>query len=192
MRTRQRILAYLQKVSTASAAEMARALGCTVANVRHHLSILAKDGRVVVAYRRAEGRGRPVQVYSLSPALTGDNLAALVDALLDEQRLSPERLAKRLLESQTLDGLSYMHRLSRLIEQLNAMHYQAYWEAGAEGPRILFGRCPYAAVIERHPELCAVDEAIIQQGLGHPTRLVSRIERGQGKCVFSCERRGPS
>ncbi len=185
MRTRQRILAYLQKVSTASTADVARALGCTQANARHHLNVLVADGRVTVVCRRREGRGRPLQVYGLSPALAGDNLAGLVDALLKEHSPNPQVLARHLLGGEIASGQPLMRRLHGLIERLNAMHYQAHWEAGAEGPRVIFGRCPYAAVIEQHPELCSMDEALIQQVLGRSVRLVHRMEEGQGHCMFA-------
>jgi hypothetical protein len=46
------------------------------------------------------------------------------------------------------------------------MNYQARWEAGAEGPRIIFGLCPYAAIIEKHPELCRMDTALLGKMLG--------------------------
>lgn len=71
-----------------------------------------------------------------------------------------------------------------LVEKLNGMHYQARWEAGADGPRIIFGRCPYAAVIEGHPELCQMDVGLLGNALGRDVRQLAKIEKAQGVCVF--------
>ena len=81
---RQKVLAYLKKNRLASAQEIARALHVTPANARHHLRILAADGRVAVVSAGGEGRGRPVKRYGLSAALAGDQLPALLGAVLDE------------------------------------------------------------------------------------------------------------
>ena len=72
-----------------------------------------------------------------------------------------------------------------LIEKLNEMHYQSRWEAGADGPRVIFGRCPYAAVIEGHPELCQMDANLLENMFGREVRQLGRIEKAQGLCVFA-------
>ena len=65
------------------------------------------------------------------------------------------------------------------------MHYQARWEAGAEGPRVIFGRCPYAKVIAGHPELCKMDIALLEKALGRPVIELQKNEAGvRGSCPF--------
>src|SRR5712691_7553048 len=82
---RQKVLAYLNKTRTASAREISRALKMSAATVRHHLRVLASDGRLeMTSVRGREGRGRPEKMYSLPRAALGDNLSALADALLTE------------------------------------------------------------------------------------------------------------
>ena len=54
---RQRILAYLQSHHGVTAAEVSRALRVTPANIRHHLSILAADGRAKVVGERRPAKG---------------------------------------------------------------------------------------------------------------------------------------
>jgi len=76
-------------------------------------------------------------------------------------------------------------RLNLAVEKLNQMNYHARWEAGPEGPRIIFGHCPYAAIIEKHPELCRMDAAILKDLMGQSAEQLSKI--GQDKslsCVF--------
>ncbi|MGC8855215.1 MAG: helix-turn-helix transcriptional regulator [Anaerolineae bacterium] len=194
---RQKVLAYLQKHRSASAREIARTLEMTAANVRHHLSILLADGRVEVSARRqGEKRGRPEKVYSLAQAMLGNNLPALAAALLEEwlgkmpESERPEALrvlAKHMAEPIVASAASgpLTKRLIRLVEHLNQAHYHARWEAGAEGPRIVLTHCPYAAIIEKHPELCQMDAALLSEGMHLPARQAARMGRqGAPACVF--------
>jgi len=157
-------------------------------NVRHHLSVLCSDGRVeFVALNNREGRGRPEKVYSLSQAALGDNLSALANALLTESgsRLNMDSVAARILNPSQFANLPVTKRLVHLVEKLNEMHYQARWEAGAEGPRVILGRCPYAQVIEDHPELCRMDAALLGNALGRPVLQSLKNEAvGRGLCPF--------
>jgi len=188
MTTRHRILNHLKKTRAASAREIARALNLSAPNVRHHLGVLGSDGRVEVATVAKQGeRGRPEKLYSLSQAALGDNLSALTEALLvvAGSRLKVESLASHILDGNQFTNLPIPKRLALLVEKLDGMHYQARWEAGADGPRVLFGRCPYAAVIEGHPELCQMDVSLLGNALGREVRQLGKIEKAQGLCVFA-------
>ncbi|GAB4540696.1 MAG: HTH domain-containing protein [Anaerolineales bacterium] len=186
---RQKVLAHLKKTRAASAREIARALKMSAPNVRHHLSILCFDGRVeTTEVRLREKRGRPEKLYSLSQAAQGDNLAALADALLSVEgsRVKVESLASRILDASQFINLPIAKRLALLIEKLDALNYQARWEAGAQGPRIILGRCPYAKVVERHPELCKMDKAMLEAALGKPVTESAKAEaRTHGMCPFA-------
>jgi predicted ArsR family transcriptional regulator len=186
MTTRQRILNHLKKTRAASAREIARVLNLSAPNVRHHLGVLASDGRVDAATARQGERGRPEKFYSLSQAALGDNLSALTEALLviADSRLKVESLASHILDGNQFTNLPISKRLALLVEKLNGMHYQMRWEAGADGPRVIFGRCPYAAVIEGHPELCQMDVGLLGNALGRDVRQLGKIEKAQGVCVF--------
>lgn len=185
---RHKVLAHLKKTRASSAREIARALKMSAPNVRHHLSVLCSDGRVeFVAVNNREGRGRPEKLYSLSQAALGNNLSALANALLTEagSRLNVEAVANRILDSSQFANLPVTRRLVLLVEKINEMHYQARWEAGADGPRIIFGRCPYAKVIDGHPELCKMDIALLEKSLGRPVIQSTKNEAaGHGFCPF--------
>lgn len=186
---RQKILNYLAKARIASAREISRALQMSAPTVRHHLRVLVSDGRLeMTSTRGRDGRGRPEQVFSLPQASMGDNLSALADALLMEagSGFAPEALAKRLAGKSEFTGQPIVKRLNLAIARLNQMKYHARWEAGAEGPRILFGHCPYAAILAGHPELCKMDEALLAELMGRPATQTSRIgEDGNLSCVFA-------
>jgi predicted ArsR family transcriptional regulator len=96
-----------------------------------------------------------------------------------------EAVASRILDAGLFANLPIIKRLELLVGKLNEMHYQAHWEAGAEGPRVIFGRCPYSQVIEKHPELCKMDTAMLEESL---TRSVSQFTKSEtvsrGLCPF--------
>ena len=186
--SRHKVLAYLTRTRTASVREISRALKMSAANVRHHLRVLVSDGRLeLMAVEEHDRRGRPEKLYSLPRAALGDNLAALSDALLVEagMKVRVETLAKRLVGEFDFAGQPIVKRLNLVIEKLNQMNYHARWEAGREGPRVILGHCPYAAIIEKHPELCRMDAALLKDLTGESAEHLSKI--GQEKslaCVF--------
>lgn len=189
---RQKVLAYLTKNRTASAREISRALKMSAATVRHHLRLLTSDGRLEMSFVRGrEGRGRPEKVYSLPRAALGDNLSALGDAVLAEAGLSVrmEALARRLAGESHFASQPLAKRLNLTVEKLSAMNYHARWEAGSQGPRLIFGHCPYAAIIEKHPELCKMDEELLNELMGDSAAQLFKIgKEGSSVCVFALGR----
>ena len=185
---RQKVLTYLNKSRTASAREIARSLRMSAATVRHHLRVLAADGRLELSsVRGRDGRGRPEKIYSLPRAALGTNLAALSEALLAEAGpgIRMESLAKQLAKVDNFAGQPLARRLNLTIERTNGMNYHARWEAGSEGPRVVFSHCPYAAIIEKHPELCKMDEALLKDLVGQPARQILKTgKEGSSVCVF--------
>lgn len=185
---RQKVLTYLNKSRTASAREIARSLKMSPATIRHHLRVLAADGRLeLTSVRGRDGRGRPEKVYSLPRAALGTNLAALSEALLTEagSGIRMESLAKHLVREDTFASQPLAKRLNLTVEKMNGMNYHARWEAGAEGPRIIFTHCPYAAILEKHPELCKMDEAMLKDLMGQPARQTLKTgNEGSSVCVF--------
>ena len=184
---RQKVLAYLMKTRTASAREISRALKMSAPTVRHHLRVLVSDGRLeMTSVRGREGRGRPEKVYSIPRAALGDNLSVLSDALWTEAGVSVrvEALAKRLAGESNIKSQPVAKRLNLLVEKINQMKYHARWEAGQHGPRILFGHCPYAAIIVKHPELCQMDATLLKELYGDDMEQIAKIENFQGMCIF--------
>lgn len=195
--TRLKILETLRKQHTAAVGELGRLLGMTGANVRHHLAVLEWNGLVEVVGQRREGRGRPANVYGLSRRLLGDGLDELSDALLDEwlsalpEAARPEALrglARRLAGAgDEEERLPLAKRLTALAARLDELHYQARWEATPAGPRLILGHCPYAAIIEKHPELCRMDAFLLEERLGRPATQTAKLERsarGERFCAF--------
>ncbi len=189
---RQKVLSYLTKTRTASAREISRSLKMSPATVRHHLRVLVADGRLEMVFARGrDGRGRPEKVYSLPSSALGNNLDVLGEALLSEAgaAIQMQALAKRITGEQTFVNQPVAKRLNASVEKLNQMNYHARWEAGPQGPRLIFGHCPYAALIGRHPELCQMDEALLEQLMGDAVTQMFKIgKEGSSLCVFALGR----
>jgi predicted ArsR family transcriptional regulator len=179
----------------------------SAATVRYHLGVLSADGRVVP--EKAPGalkRGRPEQSYRLSERVLGNNLGMLAEAALaswfehlseDEREAAIRRVSERVSEQvgQIDPALSGPKRLVQLVERLTALDYDAGWEAGAQGPRIVLGHCPYAAIIARHPELCRMDAYLLSAQMGsHAEQLLKMEQRpgGPNHCVFAIGERRSS
>jgi len=187
--SRHKVLAYLTRTRTASVREIARALKMSAANVRHHLRVLVSDGRLELAsVRERESRGRPEKLFTLPRAALGDNLSTLSDALLAEAgtKVRVEALAKHLVGESDFASQPIVKRLNLIVEKLNQMNYHARWEAGREGPRVILGHCPYAAIIGKHPELCKMDAALLKDLMGQSAKQLSKIGGDRSlSCVFA-------
>ena len=174
----------------------------TPANARHHLAILEEQGLVEVAGQRSEKtRGRPAQLYRLSEQAIGDNLDQLASALLhelisgvtaDERKEILQRVANRMrgdpiLEDAQKPAAQLAQRLYQAIQRLNELKYQARWEAHSDGPRVVLGHCPYAAILPEHPMICQLDRQLLEEFLELPVKQTARLAsdaRGATYCMF--------
>ena len=185
---RHKVLAFLYKSRTATAREVSRGLKLSAATVRHHLRVLISDGRLEMTSARVrEGRGRPEKVYSIPRAVLGDNLSELSEALWTEagRSIRVEALAKRLAGESDFKSQPMTKRLNLVMEKLNRMKYHTRWEAGAGGPRIIFGHCPYAAILAKRPVLCRMDIVLLEEVMGGSTDVITTIRDGGMTCVFA-------
>ena len=210
--SRKSILDYLQNKPQATAIELSRALKMTPANVRHHLGILIEEGAVELATRvPPHGRGRPALLFTLTQKSHGNNLDGLSHALLKayiEDRSVEKRsqmlrhIASYLAMSDenkpvsqpASQPASLTHRLYQAIQHLNKMGYQARWEAHREAPRLLLGHCPYATILQEHPELCQIDAYLLEELLGVPVDQIKKLaqdSRGARYCLFIARKINP-
>jgi predicted ArsR family transcriptional regulator len=153
--------------------------------------------------RQPEGKGRPNQLYHLSPMALGDNIHLLLQAtlsILNEQQTEEEfrqtirQLANYMLSSVKDKGspnpnhpVALGQKLVAAIELLNRLNYQARWEAHRDGPRILLGRCPYQKIIQQHPEICLLDHDLLEMITSAPVQQSARLAKepsGATYCLF--------
>jgi predicted ArsR family transcriptional regulator len=198
LNTRERILAHLQEYRTTTAAELSRTLSLTRADIRYHINVLIKEGRLELISKNAEQpaqRGRPTQYYRLTDSSAPGNYPNLASSLMNIIALefSPKDQEKILLKlAITLaNGFVWLpgaaQRFTRAVRHLNQMYYRARWEASAAGPRFILRSCPYAAIIDQHPEICRMDllllEHLTQISL-EQTEKMNRISGVPPACIF--------
>ncbi|MBN2547829.1 MAG: ArsR family transcriptional regulator [Anaerolineales bacterium] len=203
---RQQIWEFIRAHRAATATEISLALQMTEANARRHLGILRSQGLVdIIGKRQLLGQGRPSLVYSISESVLGHNLDRLASALLtelgssltgEEYQSMLERLARHMAQGSNSHtsrqiipaGAGHLtQRLNAAIQRLNEMHYQPRWEAHRDAPHVIFGHCPYAAILADHPELCLLDSYLLEYLTGTAVKQTSRLERdaqGVPQCVF--------
>ena len=194
--TRQRILQYLEKNRQATAPELSQVLNLTQANIRHHLDILERDGKIeAVGELPSGGRGRPTLVYMAARAEQTSSLEVLASVLLRQllegassrkQDNLLTNLAGRLAGSGPRRG-SITIRLGSATQYLNDLNYKAHWEAHADAPHIFLGHCPYAQIITQHPELCQMDKHLLERLTGERVDQVekqTRSPQGPTHCRF--------
>lgn len=195
--TRERIIQYLNTHHQATAPELSLTFNQTQANIRHHLEILQQRGLVeVIGQTNPEQRGRPSLVYMLTKTAQANALDELASALLlDSLGGKSGKQRERILGStaRQLAGItadfskSITIRLGQAVSRLNDLNYKAHWEAHADSPHILLGRCPYAPILNRHPELCQMDRELINNLTGLEFEQVEKMSRqhtGPVNCRF--------
>jgi predicted ArsR family transcriptional regulator len=193
--TRLRILDHFRKHQTATVRELSYLMGMTGANIRHHLALLDSNGLIEIVGQRKEGLGRPMQVYGLSRRVLGDGLDKLAGALFDiwldgvadEKREACLRSVAERLAGEMEFKVPVMKRLVQAVERLNDLNYQARWEASAAGPRFILGHCPYAAIVTDHPELCRMDELLLETRLNASVEQTAKLQlsdKGLPFCAF--------
>jgi predicted ArsR family transcriptional regulator len=198
---RQRILNYIIEKKSATVEELSKVFKVTPANIRHHLSLLIEQGSVeIIGLKSTELKGRPAQIYSSTRQITQNNLDQLCEVLLSfvvnnlgQINADPllKSIARQLVAKFPLDNNNPTRQLYSSIRTLNRMNYQAHWEAHGEHPRIMLGHCPYGALLERHPEICQMDEFLLEALLDMPVQQIEKLtynSKGLSQCIFFMHR----
>ncbi|OQA47166.1 MAG: Helix-turn-helix domain protein [Chloroflexi bacterium ADurb.Bin325] len=196
---RRRITEILRDKGSATVAELAEQLGMAAVSVRHHLDILASEGLVELnGLRRRGGAGRPSQMYALTEDayrlfpqrhdILTDHLLAELKAALPEAVVHEvlQRVAQRTVQeapAQTEDQ-TVEERLAQVTDFLSSQGYEARWVARNDHYELHACNCPYAGVSGRHPEICLMDQVILQQLIPGTIRLESRVLDGTTHCRY--------
>jgi DeoR family transcriptional regulator, suf operon transcriptional repressor len=195
--THDEILRTIKAQGRVSVAELAERLNITPVSVRHHLSTLLAEGLVKSTEVR-QGVGRPRLVFTLSEAgqeRFPARYLRLSERLLDELKstLPPralEDMFTRMAEgmvaeySARLAGKSIEEKLSVLIEVLGTEGFLAKWNRTGETISLTEYSCPYLRIGQRHPEVCAIDQNVIQQLLNASVEKTTCVLNGADRCVF--------
>jgi predicted ArsR family transcriptional regulator len=198
--TRQHILDYLDHQQSATSLELSRTFGNTVANIRHHLSILSDQGYIrMIDEQSSGGRGRPEKRYALIHQKNEKMINALASILLEHLKdPSPgkrhstrlKKLANSLAQQPKGNRGNITQMLVESIKRLDELGYRPSWEARPGGPEITLGQCPYAQIIDKHPELCQMDKNLLESLTNEKISQNTKLEtgpKGLPQCIFALQ-----
>lgn len=196
--TRQEILNYLRRNGEATVRELGELLGLTSTGIRQHLTVLERDGLIVV--RETRGRvGRPALVYSLTPegsALFPSRYDELSNYLLEEIRAIAGsqglqtvlmRVAARTADDYEprLRGKELGARVAEAASILNERGCLADVDVSPAGEYLLNQyTCPFPNVARVHSGVCALEVEMVRRLSGGDARLVRSLLRGDKSCTY--------
>ena len=178
--TRGQIVTLLRR-SSHTVDELAQALDLTHTAVRAHLAALERDGLVQQRSER-RGTGKPSSVYDLTPAaeyLFPKSYGLLLDQLLDvlDERKSASdvdtllrEVGRRIATQWTIPPGDLRVRLDVATEVLNELGGLMEQETEGETLCIRGYRCPFAAVVQKHPEVCDLAGTLLSELVGVPVQ----------------------
>ncbi len=195
--TRERILHTLLRHPRSTINDLAKAVGINPVSVRHHLTNLQVEG-LVSADEERHGVGRPRLVYSLTEAgleRFPTRYLRLVTRLLRQlKETMPRPLVSELFTQIAEDladeyagqvqGMSMEERLELVKDLLAEEGFIVEWEKVEDRYHIHEISCPYYQIGQDHPEVCAVDQALISRMLALPAEKVQCILSGDAHCTY--------
>lgn len=185
--TRGKIITLLRR-SSWTVEELAQALALTDNAVRAQLAVLERDG-LVHQHGIRPSSSKPAFVYSLTEAaeeLFAKAYSPVLRSLLEElnERMTAEEVeevlrstGRRLVAQWPLPRGELYVRLKAAISVLDALGGLAELEQ-QNGAYVIRGyRCPLAAVVPGHPEVCRLAESLLTELVGMPVQ--EQCDRGE-------------
>ena len=197
--TRGKIVVLLRRARH-TVDDLALAVGLTDNAVRAHLATLERDGLVQQRGVR-RGEGKPASLYELTaeaerlfPKAHAPVLSQLLSLL--EERSSDDDMSSTLREvgRRLADGAPTPHgspraRLEAAAQFLGSLGGLAEVASDpATPPRLVGYSCPLGSIVEQHPQVCLVAEAIVARASG--LEVSEQCERDGGhppRCRFEVE-----
>jgi predicted ArsR family transcriptional regulator len=199
---RETILTFLKTHGHASLAEVAAHLEISKQGALRHMEALETDGlATVVPAADGHRRGRPENVYALTPAahehfphahreLAGD----LVEFLSEEQlkRFFERRAARLEAEyAPRLAGLDFEGRVRELAKLATEHgHMAEVVEVAGGGLAIRHCNCPIQDVAARTALPCANEQQMYERLLGAPVNRSTWMREAAGDCTYEVKETG--
>jgi len=192
---REIILAFLKTRGHATLGEVASHLEVSKQAALRHLEGLEADGLAVVTHGQSQGRGRPENVYALTPAagehfphahreLAGD----LVEFLSTEQlkRFFEQRTARLEAEYATrLAGLGFDERVRELARLATEHgHMAEVVELPGGGLAIRHCNCPIQDVAARTALPCQNEQQMYERLLGASVERSTWLREAAADCTY--------
>jgi predicted ArsR family transcriptional regulator len=192
---RESILAFLKTRGHATLGEVASHLEVSKQGALRHLEALETDGLATVAHAEPHGRGRPENVYQLTPA-AGDHfpdghrqLAGDLVAFLSDEQLKRffERRAERLEAEYAprLAGLDFEARVRELAKLATEHgHMAEVVELPEGGLAIRHCNCPIQDVAARTGLPCQNEQEMYQRLLGASVSRSTWMAEAAPDCTY--------
>ena len=191
--TQVRLLGLLRR-SRRTITSLAEALGLTDNAVRLHIAALHRDGIVEQVGTQRDTGGKPARVYGLTRE--GEELfpkayALVLGKLVEEiVRTAGRARAIELLRAVGAQAGAAARQVTTLKQKLEAAA-GVFRDLGADvdvemtrdGWRSQGYGCPLSAVTSRHPEMCELGKALVEEVVG--AAVTERCQRGDHpRCAF--------
>ncbi|HVH63756.1 MAG TPA: MarR family transcriptional regulator [Candidatus Dormibacteraeota bacterium] len=192
---RETILAFLKTHGQATLAEIASHLEVSKQGAVRHLDSLQEDGLTTVAQAEPHGRGRPENVYRLTPAaLTHfpdghrELTTELIDFMTNEQlkRFFERRAARLEAEyAPRLAGLDFEARV-RALAQLATEHghMAEVVQLGDGGLAIRHCNCPIQDIAARTGLPCLNEQQMYERLLGVDVTRTTWMSEKADDCTY--------
>ena len=195
---RSQILLEIKKSQPITAKQLGSRFGVSANAVRRHLKELEAEGLVRFG-REQSGMGAPAFAYELTPdgeALFPNGYRDALTGLLDQvvERDGREavvtmfenryaQLARR-IRAET-EATPSEPRLAVVARVLTDEGYMAEWRGEAGVFRLSEHNCAMRAVVDKYPEICAVEERFLKDVLGADVERQAHIVRGCNACEYA-------
>ena len=192
---REIILAFLKARGQASLGEVATHLEVSKQAALKHLETLESEGLASMRHAESHGRGRPENVYSLTPAaaehfphahreLAGDLIEFLNEAQLKE--FFEKRTARLEAEyAPRLAGLDFKQRVAELAKLATEHgHMAEVVQLPDGGVAIKHCNCPIQDVAVRHPLPCQNEQEMYARLLGAPVERSTWVGESALDCTY--------
>jgi len=192
---RETILAFLKTRGHASLGEIAAHLELTKQGALRHLEALEADGLATVAHADEHRRGRPENVYTLTPAahdlfphahreLAGDLVEFLSEAQLKRffQRRAERLEAEYAPRLAGLDFESRVRELAKLATEHG--HMAEVVELPGGGFAIRHCNCPIQDVAARTGLPCLNEQQMYERLLGAPVTRSTWMAEAAPDCTY--------
>lgn len=195
---RAQILLEVKKSQPITAKQLGAHFGVSANAIRRHLKELEVDGLVRFG-REQHGLGAPAFAYRLTDAGEAlfpngyrDTLLTMLDMVearegrpgvvkMFEARYAV--LAERLRSE--LAATPAERRLEVVARVLTEAGYMAEWREADGVFRLAEHNCAMRAVVEKYPEICAVEERFLRDVLGADVQREQHIPRGCNACEYA-------
>ena len=198
---RDTILAFLKMREHASLGDVAAHLEISKQGALRHMEALEADGLATVAPAEEHRRGRPENVYTLTPAAHAhfphahQKLAADLVEFLSEAQLKQffERRAARLEAEYAprLAGLDFEGRVRELAKLATEHgHMAEVVELAGGGLAIRHCNCPIQDVAARTGLPCMNEQQMYERLLGAPVTRSTWMREAAGDCTYEVKGSG--